>query len=227
MHNCKSTINSLTDVALKELQPNERELLLAELKDCETCQEEYGSIRETLRLSRQALHSTLPSEEFWTGYHARLINRIENQPAEVLAGASSRVWQSRHSFWTLFTASVRIPVSAVAATLLLLFGLTAFLSWKLLSRNSEAQIPTVITRTVTVPATQEKPQEKIITRVVYREKNTRERDRQFDVYKRQLDRTLAQTNGEAADKTPISLIGFKPTDQVKLQVLKGSYRDEK
>jgi hypothetical protein len=32
---------------------------------------------------------------------------------------------------------------------------------------------------------------------------------------------------DASDKTALSLVGFKPTDEVKLTVIKGSYKDEK
>jgi len=224
MHNCKSTRNSLTDLALNEVPPDQRQPLLAELETCAECREEFVSIKESLRVSGQALRSTLPPAEFWTGYHARLVNRLENQPSYVSPAAPSRTWES---LWRLVTASVSIPVPVVAAMLLLLFGVGTSLAWALMKRDNvgaEPQAPTVITRTVTVPVTQEK----IVTRVVYRERNvSRQRVRipQFD-FSEQEFAPLAQSSGEA-DKAPLSLVGFKPIEQVKLKVMKGSYRDEK
>ena len=58
MHNCKIIRSSLTDLALDEIQPQLKTQLLAELKDCSACQEEFASIRNALRVSRQALRST-------------------------------------------------------------------------------------------------------------------------------------------------------------------------
>jgi anti-sigma factor RsiW len=229
MHNCKSTRNTLTDLALDEVQPDQKQQLLAELEDCAPCREEYVSIRETLRVSGQALSSTLPPAEFWTGYHARLVNRLENQPADVSPAVSSQKLQPWQSLWRMATASVRIPVPLVAAMLLLLFGVGTSLAWTLMKRaspGSETQAPPVITRTVTVPVTQEK----IVTRIVYRGRNTnrqRAREPQYDLSEQQSGAPVAQSSGEATEKAPISLVGFKPTEQVKLKVLKGNYRDEK
>jgi hypothetical protein len=226
MHNCKSTINSLTDLALNELQPDEKEVLLTELEDCVSCREEYDSIRETLRVSQQALRSTLPAAEFWPGYHSRLASRLENQVSSALPAVTQyrKPWQS---LWRIATASVRIPVPIVATMLLLFFGVGTALAWSLIRKTNAVPGPqtTVITRTVTVPVTQEK----IVTRVVYREKNSRIRTRgsQFDdSYQRQLGAIMAQSNVDTSDKPTLSLTGFKPTDQVKLKVMKGSYRDE-
>lgn len=226
MHNCKSTINSLTDVALNELLPDQRKQLLSEMEECATCREEYASIRETLFVSGHALRSSVPPEEFWAGYHSRLVNRLENRPPYV---SPSRVSQGPlQALWQMVTASVRIPVPVVAATLLLLFGVGTALAWNLMKRSASTppvQAATVITKTVTVPVTREK----IVTRVVYRERNNsraRTRGSQFISYPEQFGNALAQT-GDAADKAPMSLVGFKPTEEVKLKVMKGTDRDER
>lgn len=229
MHNCKSTRNSLTDLALNEVQPDQKEQLLSELEDCAACREEYVSIRGTLRVSGQALSSTLPPAEFWTGYHARLVSRLENQPANVSPAVNSQQRRPWQSLWRMATASVSIPVPLVATMLLLLFGVGTSLAWTLMKKanpGSGPQAPTVITKTVTVPVVQEK----IVTRVVYRERNSNRqpaRGTQFDFSEQQYGASLSQANGDAAEKAPISLVGFKPTEQVKLKVMKGNYRDEK
>jgi hypothetical protein len=83
----------------------------------------------------------------------------------------------------------------------------------------------VRTHTVEVPVIQEK----IITRVVYVEKKGRRSASDAN----QSDRTgvpaapntVAVTGSDPA--TALSLVGFKPTNEVKLTIIKGSYKDEK
>jgi len=127
MHNCKIIRSSLTDLALDEIQPQLKTQLLAELKDCSACHEEFASIRNALRVSRQALRSTLPAESFWSGYHDRLINRIENYaPLTPRVPWRSRIWLAVRK---LSTASVRVPVPVGAAALVLLLGALSFFAW--------------------------------------------------------------------------------------------------
>ena len=76
MHNCRLTRNRLIDLALDEMAPAEAKQLLAELDDCPACQEEYATLRNTWRVSGQALRSALPTESFWPGYHARLQGKL-------------------------------------------------------------------------------------------------------------------------------------------------------
>jgi anti-sigma factor RsiW len=227
MHNCKATRSSLTDLAMDEVQPLLKEQLLTELQDCPACQEEYAAIRNVLRLSSQGLRSTLPAEEFWPGYHARLVDRIENHSAS--EQQPRFVWGSR--LWLgvrkLATTSVRVPVPVAAAALVLLLAVSTFVAWPARRLVVPAPVPSVsvITNTVEVPVIQEK----VVTRVVYVEKY-RNRTRNGPGRLDQLANAapgLAPANPDASATTAISLVGFKPTDQVKLKVMKGSYRDEK
>src|SRR5258706_2073688 len=121
MHNCKLTRRSLIELAMNELPAARATELLTELKNCANCQEEYFSLRSVLRVSDQALQSTLPAESFWTGYHARLSARLENYSSSdqqvqlaPLSGATRLLTGLRK----IATASVRIPVSAAAALVL-------------------------------------------------------------------------------------------------------------
>ena len=83
---------------------------------------------------------------------------------------------------------------------------------------------TIITKTVTVPV----PQEKIVTRVVYVERNrNRSRNSRIDLNVSEPRNNVAKSEAETPDSGAISLIGFKPTEQVKLKIMKGSYRDER
>ena|SRR5436190_11392206 len=232
MHNCKSTRHNLTDLALNEIQPSQKEHLLAQLKECAMCREEYASIRESLGISKQALLSTLPSESFWAGYHDRLVNRLENQVPLVQTLESSRMTRFWLGLRNLATASVRVPVAAAVLFLVFgigLFGVGTLFAWNARSAANQDplnQPPAVITQTVTVPVTTEK----LVTRIVYVDRNrSRTRGGRGESAGPALRNTsgdVAQASGENQDTTAISLIGFKPTDQVKLKILKGSYRDE-
>lgn len=225
MHNCKVTRKSLTDLAMDEVEPLLKGQLLTELLDCPACQEEYAAIRNVLRLSTQGLRSTLPPEEFWSGYHARLVSRIENRSAPVPQPRFvSRWWLGVRN---LATASVRVPLPVAAAALMLLLAVSSFVVWSARRQVLTASVPStsVITKTIEVPVIQEK----VVTRVVYVEKyrnRTRNAPGRLD-QPANAPTGLAQANPDASGTPAISLVGFKPTDQVKLKVVKGSYHDEK
>ena len=80
--------------------------------------------------------------------------------------------------------------------------------------------PIIVTNPVAVPVPHETTREKIVTRVVYRDR----------VRRQPLSATrneIAVQRNEPAAATPISLVGFKPTNEVKLTIIKGSGHDEK
>jgi anti-sigma factor RsiW len=225
MHNCKFTKERLIDLAVDELPQPQREQLLAELRDCAQCREEFASIREALFVSKQVLAASTPPENFWNGYHNRLVARLAEQPVVVSSTESllTRLWiRVRNAA----TASVRVPAPVAVAMALLLFAVTSLLAWN--SKKQQiavpANSPTVITRTVTVPV----PQEKIVTRIVYRTRFRPQVDqlRLQSSDPRRFPGVVAHTDTNNGEKSGISLVGFKPTDRVKLQVMKGSYRDE-
>ena len=226
MHNCKQTRSALIDLALDEMQPPQRQQLMSELKGCAACQEEYFSLRNTLRVSDHALRSAAPAESFWSGYHARLSQHIEkgleNHSSTVQPGRSSGALNWWSGLRKIAAASVRIPVP-VAAALILLLACSTFFVWR--SRASAkatpaAQAASVEIRTVEVPVIHEK----VVTRVVYVEKNRRE---SRNAASQSAPANNAQAGPEAPGTTAMSLVGFKPTDQVKLKIMKGSYHDEK
>jgi hypothetical protein len=198
MHNCKKTRKNLLDPGLNE--PFAQHQLQQLLGDCVMCREEWNNLRRTLSVTRQALSAPVATEEFWPGYHSRLHAKLlaANARRDVVAS-----WPAR--FLAFATSSIRLPVP-VAVSALILIG-AAFV---VLARNRA--VPTipaspqivVQTKTVAVPVVQEK----IVERVVYVErKNHKVRD-----------------SGPQAET--LSLAGFKPTDEVKLTIIKGSYQDE-
>lgn len=235
MHNCKLTKNVLIDLALGEMSPAQTSELLAELNDCAACQVEYATLRDTLRVSQQALRTALPAEEFWPGYHARLQGKLVQHLQEDIERASSTVQPMRLSIsfqlWVglrkMATTSVRVPVPAALA-MMLLVGIFFF---ALRSRGQanvtpSAILPSVETRIVQVPVIQER----VVTQLVYVEKKGRRNKDATGTPDRaglNTPNIIARAGTEASAKTALSLAGFKPTDQVKLTIIKGSYQDEK
>jgi hypothetical protein len=250
MHNCRLTRNGLLDLALDEMSSAEANQLLAELDECAACREEYATLRNTWRVSGQALQSALPTENFWPGYHARLQGKLIQHLQQANEKASSSLEPVRQSLnsplwlriWIavvtqtvslrsigskLATTSVRVPVP-VALALMFLFGISLF---ALRARGPVNAAPSdqlnpVETRVVQIPVIQEK----VVTRMVYVEKKgSRSRNAAYRLDREDLNAAnrLAISASEASGKTAMSLVGFRPTDQIKLTIIKGSYQDEK
>ena len=223
MHNCKAIRKRLIEEALDETLSSQG-ALLAELEACSSCREEFASLRGVLRLADQAMESALPAESFWSGYHARLRQSLERDgslapPPRSETGALVLL---RNLLQRLATASVRVPVP-VAAVLIILFGLSivvATYSRRQPTTESPSGTTTVVAKTVEVPVIRERT----VTRVVYRD-----RSRRSDIAGKTAKSAEKVTNrsNEPVANTPISLVGFKPTSDPKLTIIKGSYRDEK
>jgi hypothetical protein len=217
MHNCKATRETL--IALSLNPSNQTQSLPAELETCATCRGEYASLRSALRVADQSKQSALPAESFWPGYHARLRQHLESrsQPAAPSTAVEMRT-TLRALLQNLFLTSIRVPVP-LAAALLIFFGASLFFA--LNSRRSVvAAPPIVMTKTIEVPVPQETIREKIVTRVVYRD-----RDRRQSPGARVT--AIAGRQSRPATEALISLVGFKPTSEINLTVIKGSYRDDK
>jgi hypothetical protein len=253
MHNCRLTRNGLIDLALDEMSSVEAKQLLAELNDCAACREEFTTLRNTWRVSGQALQSALPSENFWPGYHARLQGKLIQhlqqanekvssslQPVEpclnspqwlpIWIAVVTQIVSLRSIGRKLAATSVRVPIP-VALVLMFLFGIPVFILFArgpLVPANAGPanQLVSVETRTVEIPVIHEK----VVTRVVYVEKKAnRSRSGANQLNREDLNAAdrLASARPDASSKTAMSLVGFKPTNQVKLTIIKGSYRDEK
>jgi anti-sigma factor RsiW len=234
MHNCRLTRNVLLHHALGEMPPAQTSELLAELDHCAACQAEFAALRNTLRVSRQALRSAAPPEEFWHGYRARLRDKLEHhqedlKQASTLVGLpfGSRLW---NGLGKLVTTSVRVPAPAALAIALLI----GILSFSALSRSREqadvAQSTAQSTSIANIPAQAiQAPvvEERVVTRVVYVERKASRANAPASLRRADLAAANIRARSDASGKTAMSLVGFKPTDQVKLTVIKGSYQDEK
>jgi anti-sigma factor RsiW len=253
MHNCKSTRNSLIELALDDVSPAESARLLAELKDCRECQEEFGTIKSTLRMSGQALHAALPAEGFWNGYHARLqtalgevnVSDAATRQTGCLRSQLTRSQQQDSRVWlalrSALTTSVRVP-APLAAALVLVFAASVFFAVYPRGATQESLTPTrtesvsATTKIVEVPVTKEK----VVTRVVYVETNRQPHNTVNDLNQGRSDSEGGDSEGGAAQSPLIdarnglarvrpdspgaamSLAGFKPADEVKLTIIKGS-----
>jgi len=215
MHNCKANRETLIALALNP--SDQTQSLPAEIETCATCRTEYAALRNSLRLAGQAKQSALPAESFWPGYHARLRQRLEAASQSAVPSFAFEEQHLRTRLGNLFTSSVRVPVPVAAG--LLLFLLISF-AFALNSRRPiKTPQPIVVTKTVEVRVPQATIRERVVTRVVYRERDRR----QTAGVKANA---IAARRNEPAE-TPFSLIGFKPANEVKLTIIKGSYRDEK
>jgi len=219
MHNCKATNNDLVELALGRTPENQS--LLAEIRQCPACREEFASLQNALRTTDLTMQLAQPAEDFWPGYRARLRERLE------LGAQTSRPVAQRHRLngstrvLQLLTASIRVPVPVAVALVILMLSSIFILSraqqWS--SANVIFAPPSEITRTISVPVIQEK----FVTRVVYRNEGRLSREA---VAARRESRSAPERRGDSASVAQ-GLEGFKPVNEPRLTIIKGSYKDEK
>jgi hypothetical protein len=221
MHNCKATKKSLIELAMSQTDQNQ--LPPAELENCAVCREEFASLRNALRATEAAIHLGQPAESFWLGYHERLRERLEREPQ------SSNGWLPPPPRFSLAlwlrraaTASIPVPVPLLSASLVFIL-LTIFFLMQARPSSSAGPIltpPSVITKTIEVPVIQEK----LVTRVIYRKLQTPPPD--LTARERNRARVIDYPQPEPSS-TDQGLEGFKPANEAKLTIIKGSYQDEK
>jgi hypothetical protein len=160
------------------------------------------------------LSETAPDDDYWTGYHERLRQKLFTSEESSHAKAQRReedAEKNRASDLRPFFAplrlfvrtAVRVPVPLVALTILAFAALGLFAARA--ARRPPVPTPVIVHVPVEVPVVQEK----VVTRVVYRE------------------RTLVKTRKSPTEESPATLTGFKPADEVKLVVIKGGAPYEK
>ena len=211
MHNCKTTRDQITEFLLEGATPSNE--VLTELRGCTDCREEFDALNDTLRLTTRVIGSITPTEDYWAGYHAQLKQKLQADQVNITPVPRPSLLQK------IFATSVRVPVP-VAAAVILLFGFSLFFVSRA-EPAKENQSASIVRVPVEVPVIQEK----IMTRVVYR-------DRYRTVLSRKLnpansavnESTLAKSQRKNAAPT---LVGFKPLDEIKLTVIKGGPGNEK
>ena len=207
MHNCKATIDRVTELLLDRPEACPDDLLSKELLRCAECRNEFDVLKQTLRITSQLIERTVPSKSYWKAYHEKLRQRLDN------AGIHDFEFRQRTWVARFFGSSIRIPVP-VGLALMFLFAVALLIA----IRVSQKEV--VVTEKVSVPVPVEVPvvQEKIVTRVLYRDRMLRPK------HTSAANSVLAKTQNEGR---PPTLIGFKPLDEVKLTVIKGGFPDEK
>lgn len=225
MHDCLKTKEELIDLVFNEMDA-ERELrVLEEMEACRDCRAEYYSMNEALQNFDEATPAMLPTGEFWTQYRATLEERLD-----AVEHARSNVvpfWRRalRASF------SVPVPVAIAAALLFAATSVMAIRSFILqprpqLTPNAPAAAAQI--QYVEAPVERRVVEEKIVTRTVYVTRRAASRSDQPAPSVQDLPGMMAsKSKDETINAARPTLNGFQPPNDVKLTVIKGSFKDEK
>jgi len=117
---------------------------------------------------------------------------------------------------------VRLPLPLALAVIIACLALGVFAFRR--AETPVAQPPLVVRVPVQVPVVQEK----VVTRVVYRDRRSAARNSPRAINDdAQTESTFAKSRKPSTAEIPASLNGFKPTDEIKLTVIKGGSPYEK
>jgi hypothetical protein len=207
MHNCKEIREQLTELVLNGADCGPDKVLSAELKRCVECRAEFDALNATLGITTRLKETVAPAESYWTGYHARLRERL------VKAGTVSHA-AGPSLLLTFFKSSVPVPVPVAAAAIIIVLVLVPFAIRA--SRQQTPQSPVIVHVPVEVPVIQERT----VTQIVYRDRlHFRSSRRAREDAK--VESTFARSEKPKNEELPASLTGFKPTEEIKLTVIKG------
>ena len=234
MHNCKETRELFTELLLDGIDFRSDQAISAELSRCPECRSEFETLSATLRMTHRVSETATPAEDYWPAYHSKLRQRLLNEQTTSRAQAQRHKEKLGPLFEPLrpgagsgllvrfLKTSLPVPLPlavalVVAAALLIPFAIRAA------RRDVQPNNTTIVRVPVEVPVVQEK----VVTRVVYRDRYP-----VVKVTKRAKDAsgaesTFAKSQGSRTEAMPASLAGFKPSDEVKLTVIKGGVPNEK
>jgi len=212
MHNCSETKERLIEMVLDGVD------CAAELDGCAECRTEFAALNATLRMTRR-ISETTPDESYWSSYHTRLRQKLATPVVSSHAEAQrceQDAEKNRASALRLFFAplrlcvrtTIRVPVPLAVVIVVACVALTAFALRR--SEQPAAPPPLIVHVPVTVPVVQEK----VVTRVVYRDS-------------RAPGKTSRHITTDARAESTFALTGFKPTEEIKLTVIKGGVPNEK
>jgi hypothetical protein len=216
MHNCKETKERLIELALDQA------VLPAELSKCDECRAEFEALNATLRATTRLRETVSPPEDYWIGYHmllreklsrAKTQRRKEEIVVPVFASSFAPLRLCGRLLARSLKSSVPVPVP-VGIALILLFSLLALFAIR--QRTAPPQSPIVVQVPVEVPVIQEKT----VTQVIYRDRRRTSKPSKRTALTPASESTFARSQ-------PINLDGFKPTDEIKLTVIKGGVPNEK
>jgi hypothetical protein len=205
MHNCTETKERLIELVL-DGQP------VTDLNSCPECRAEFEALNMTLRMTSRLSETAAPNESYWSGYHARLRQKLATAPNPSHAETQRRKEKLGPLFETMrlcVRTTVRVPLPLALAVIITCLALGVFSIRR--AETPVAQPPLLVQVPVQVPVVQEK----VVTRVVYRDRRSSSKNPRRAI------------NDAPTEKTFASLNGFKPTDEIKLTVIKGGTPDEK
>lgn len=219
MHNCKETRERVTELVL---DGRSDESLAAELRLCPECRTEFAALNATLRMTVRASEIAAPAESYWNGYHARLREKLAMIGPEPSRAKPQRRGEKLGPLfatrWLCVRSSVRIPVPLGLAVIILCVALGTFA----LRRTKQPAAPLVVQVPIAVPVVQER----VVTRVVYRDRYLPARDSRRVIKDARAESTFARSRKQPTEEVPVSLTGFKPTEEIKLTVIKGGVPNE-
>jgi hypothetical protein len=218
MHNCRETKEKFTELILDGAECSRDEALFTELRRCADCRTEFDALSATLGLTRRLREAVAPTETYWTGYHARLQEKLFHAKAQTCKENQALSFAPLRLCASFLKSSVSVPVPLGIVTVLGFLILALFAMRGVRSQIVPPPAPTVVHVPVEVPVVQEK----VVTRVVYRDRRSGNLNQSVDAAR--INPTIAKSRSEEA---PASLLGFKPTDEVKFTVIKGGSSNEK
>ena len=126
MHDCKATKDDLIEIAVRDARlPGDASI---RLPACRTCREELNSLRHTMEMTRAGMQLAEPGELFWSGYEARLRERLRHDAPPTISSAI-RGRRFPAMLRTFMTLSVPVPAPlalAIFAFLVFAAGLTFY-----------------------------------------------------------------------------------------------------
>ena len=222
MHNCTETKERLTELVL---DGRTTEISAAELNACAECRAEFDALNMTLRLTSRLSETAAPAESYWSGYHARLREKLATTPNPSHAEKQRRKEKLGPLFETMrlcVRTQIRVPLPLALAAIIACVALGVFAFRR--AEQPVAQPPLLVHVPVQVPVVQEK----VVTRVVYRDRRSSSRNSRRAINDdAQAESTFAKSQKPSTAEIPASLNGFKPADEVKLTVIKGGSPYEK
>ena len=223
MHNCTETKERLIELVLDGRPVEAAET--SELTACAECRAEFDALNMTLRMTSRLSETATPAESYWSGYHARLREKLATAPNPSHAEKQRRKEKLGPLFETMrlcVRTQVRVPLPLAIAVIIACLALGVFAVRR--AETPVAQPPLLVQAPVQVPVVQEK----VVTRVVYRDRRSSSRNSRRAINDdAQTESTFAKSRTSSTGEIPASLNGFKPTDEIKLTVIKGGSPYEK
>ena len=237
MHNCKETRELFTELLLDGMDFRSDQAISAELNRCAECLSEFETLSATLRMTSRVSELATPGEDYWPAYHSKLRQRLVNAQTPTTSRAQAQRRRDElgplfeplrpgagNSFFLRFlktTVPVPLPLGialVVAAALLIPLAIRA--------ARKDVQ-PSNTTTIVRVPVEVPMVQEKIVTRVVYRDRPPVVRATKRSDEASRAESTFAKSQQSRIEAMPPTFAGFKPSDEIKLTVIKGGVPNEK